>query len=71
VYFRVGGSISAWSAPCRPGKDENTVCEKCEGCRHGQKPLDMAIVTSISKQGDEYTGGDILDPDNGELYRCK
>ena len=55
----------------RPGEDENTVCEKCEGPRHDQRLLGMAIVTGMKKQGDVYAGGEILDPDNGKLYRCK
>ena len=55
----------------RTGEDENTVCEKCEGPRHGQRLFGMAIVTGMKKQGDVYAGGEILDPDNGKVYRCK
>ncbi|HYA20037.1 MAG TPA: DUF2147 domain-containing protein [Burkholderiales bacterium] len=55
----------------RPGENENSICEKCEGSRHNQRLLGMAIVTGIRKQGDEYAGGEILDPDNGTVYRCK
>lgn len=55
----------------RPGEDENTVCEKCEGPRHNQRLLGMTIVTGIRKQGDVYAGGEILDPDNGKVYRCR
>ena len=55
----------------RPGEDENTVCEKCEGPRHNQRLLGMAIVTGMKKQGDVYAGGEILDPDEGKVYRCK
>ena len=55
----------------RTGEDENTVCEKCEGSRHDQRLLGMAIVTGMKKQGDVYAGGEILDPDNGKVYRCK
>jgi uncharacterized protein (DUF2147 family) len=55
----------------RPGEDENTVCEKCEGPRHDQRLFGMAIVTGMKKQGDVYAGGEILDPDNGKVYRCK
>jgi uncharacterized protein (DUF2147 family) len=31
----------------------------------------MVIVRGLVKDGDEYSGGDILDPDNGVVYRCK
>ena len=55
----------------RPGEDENSVCEKCEGPRHNQRLLGLAIVTGMKKQGDVYAGGEILDPDEGKVYRCK
>lgn len=55
----------------RPGEDENTVCEKCEGPGHDQRLFSMAIVTAMRKQGGVYAGGEILDPDNGKIYRCK
>jgi uncharacterized protein (DUF2147 family) len=55
----------------RLGEDENSVCEKCEGPRHNQLLLGMAILTGMRRQGDEYGGGEILDPDNGKVYRCK
>lgn len=25
----------------------------------------------MKRQGDEFVGGDILDPDTGSIYRCK
>jgi len=53
------------------GEDENTICEKCEGPRHNQPVLGLAIITGMKKQGDEYVGGEILDPGNGKVYRCK
>ena len=29
------------------------------------------IIRGLKKNGDEYSGGDILDPENGMVYRCK
>ena len=31
----------------------------------------MTIIRGLKKDGDEFSGGDILDPDNGKVYRCK
>lgn len=31
----------------------------------------MLIIRKLAKSGEEYSGGDILDPDNGKIYRCK
>jgi uncharacterized protein (DUF2147 family) len=52
------------------------VCDKCTDERKGQKIIGMTIVKGIKeKSGDsaekEYGGGEILDPDNGKIYKCK
>jgi uncharacterized protein (DUF2147 family) len=31
----------------------------------------MVILTGMKKNGPEYNGGEILDPDTGWVYRCK
>jgi uncharacterized protein (DUF2147 family) len=31
----------------------------------------MTIVSGLKKTGDEYTGGEILDPKNGKVYKSK
>ena len=31
----------------------------------------MDILWGLRKQGDEYTGGEILDPFSGNIYRAK
>jgi uncharacterized protein (DUF2147 family) len=30
----------------------------------------MTILTDLRKDGDDYKGGEILDPENGHVYRC-
>lgn len=47
------------------------ICDKCKDARKDQAIVGMVIVRSLSLHGDEYSGGDILDPDNGSVYRCK
>jgi uncharacterized protein (DUF2147 family) len=55
----------------KPGEDPNPKCEKCEGTRHDQPVIGMTILWGLTKQGDEYQGGQILDPENGKVYRAK
>jgi uncharacterized protein (DUF2147 family) len=31
----------------------------------------MIVMRGLRKDGGEYNGGDILDPDTGSIYRCK
>jgi len=46
-------------------------CTKCKDERKGQPIVGMVIMRGLAIHGEEYTGGDILDPDNGSVYRCK
>ena len=46
------------------------VCEDCKDGRKGQPIIGMLIMRGLTLHGDEYSGGDILDPDNGKVYRC-
>jgi len=52
-------------------KPDDTVCEECKGPRKGQQVVGMEIITGLKKDGDEYTGGEILDPESGNVYRAK
>ncbi len=55
----------------KPGEDPNPRCEKCQGTRHDQPVVGMTILWGLKKKGDEYQGGEILDPENGKIYRVK
>ena len=54
----------------KPGEDSNPKCEKCEGARQNKPVIGMTILWGLKKQGDEYQGGEILDPENGKVYRA-
>jgi uncharacterized protein (DUF2147 family) len=52
-----------------PAKKDSK-CTKCEGADK-DKPIDgLVIIKGLTKDGDEYTDGDILDPKKGKLYSC-
>jgi len=51
--------------------EEDPICTKCKGWRKGKRTVGLVIVTNMKKDGDEYSGGHILDPANGKTYRCK
>jgi len=46
-------------------------CEKCTDNRKGKPVLGMEILTGLKRTGDSYSGGQILDPDDGEIYRAE
>jgi len=51
--------------------DAVKICDKCSDERKGRPVTGMVVVRRMKKDGDEYTGGDILDPKSGSVYRCK
>jgi uncharacterized protein (DUF2147 family) len=57
----------------QPGEDPDPVCNKClpEDDRFNKKIIGLEILRDMQKNGDEYSEGTILDPNNGKIYRCK
>ena len=54
------------------GADGQTrTCTKCTDERKGQPIVGMVFMRNLKENGDEYIGGEILDPENGTSYRCK
>lgn len=45
-------------------------CTKCKGADKDKPILNLVIIKGLTKDGDEYTDGDILDPNKGKLYSC-
>ena len=55
----------------KPGEDPAPRCDKCEGARRDQPITGMQILSGLKPDGDEWTGGEILDPNNGKVYKAK
>ncbi len=51
--------------------EPNPKCTKCPG-EFKDKPVEgLQIMWGLKKDGNEYTGGKILDPKKGNIYSCK
>jgi len=61
------GRIESSLDPARAGR----ICDRCKDDRKNQRVVGMVIIRGLAKDGEEYSGGEILDPDNGKIYRCK
>lgn len=55
----------------KPHESQNPKCEKCEGGNKNAPVIGLAILTGLVRKGDEYTGGQLLDPDSGSVYSGK
>ena len=53
--------------------DRAPICDKCPKAdnRYGKKILGMEIMRNLKKSEEGYMEGDILDPEEGKVYRCK
>ena len=47
------------------------LCKDCTGERHNQPVEGMTILWGLERDGDQWSGGQILDPSNGKTYKCK
>jgi uncharacterized protein (DUF2147 family) len=54
----------------QPGEDADPTCEECEGALKTEKVVGLTILSGLEEDGDEWSGGDILDPGNGKSYSC-
>jgi uncharacterized protein (DUF2147 family) len=55
----------------QPDDDPQGLCRVCEGERKDKPVEGMTILWGLKKDGDQYAGGEILDPKNGKTYRAK
>ena len=52
------------------GKNKNEICENCTGDKKDQPLVGLVVIENLKKDGKEFNGGSILNPESGELYKC-
>ena len=52
-------------------KDPDSVCSKCTDARKDQPLIGMVFLSGLHADGGEFTGGEILDPAKGSIYRAR
>ncbi|MFT3795938.1 DUF2147 domain-containing protein [Flavobacterium sp.] len=50
-------------------KDRDKTCVECSGTDHNKPILGLVVIKGLTKVGNEYTNGKILDPKHGKLYK--
>jgi len=51
-------------------KEPEKLCTECEGSNKNQPILGMMIINNLVEKDNKLTGGTILDPKNGKVYKC-
>lgn len=54
-----------------PGEEQNPLCDKCEGDMKNKPVIGLVILRGLKKDGKEWDGGKITDPNNGKTYKAK
>jgi uncharacterized protein (DUF2147 family) len=57
-----------------PATQADAVCDKCTDERKDKPILGMTILRNLKQSADDktvYDGGDIVDPNNGKVYRSR
>jgi uncharacterized protein (DUF2147 family) len=62
------GSVVAVYSP--PAPRASPLCEECGGALKDKPVVGMQILSGLRWDGEQYSGGEILDPNNGRSYRC-
>jgi len=60
------GFIESTSDPA----DAERRCDLCDGERHDKPLLGLQIINGLHWDGETWSGGGILDPQTGRVYRC-
>ena len=48
----------------------DALCDQCTDQRKDKPIQGMTILSGLKKDGQEWTGGEILDPNNGKVYKA-
>jgi len=70
IYEQDGKLFGRIEQSFTPGA-EHRVCAECTDDRKNQPIIGLVIIRNMKQSGNEYNGGDILDPESGSVYRCK
>lgn len=63
----LSGRIAKLFNPSRP----DPACDQCTDERKGKPIEGMTILNGLKRTEDGWEGGEILDPNNGKIYRAK
>jgi uncharacterized protein (DUF2147 family) len=70
TYLENGKLLGRVTA-ARPGRDPNSLCDKCSGELKNQHIMGMVIIRDFHPEGDDWVGGTLVDPENGKVYKGK
>ncbi|MBX2842438.1 MAG: DUF2147 domain-containing protein [Flammeovirgaceae bacterium] len=72
-FFMKGDKMFAKVNELIDPSEPDPICKECDkdDDRYNEKVIGMEIVRDLEKDGDEWSDGTVLDPENGKIYTCK
>ena len=70
IYETKSGKLQGEVVKILDPARENATCTACTGTRKDKPVKGMIILWGWKKDGDEWSGGQILDPEKGRQYKC-
>ncbi|MBV9655032.1 MAG: DUF2147 domain-containing protein [Acetobacteraceae bacterium] len=64
------GALYGAIVSVRDPAEASKVCLPCRDDRKDQPVIGLNIIRGLKKDGDSWSGGEILDPETGNVYRC-
>ena len=61
------GTVAAILDPAKAGG----LCQNCPGDRKDRPALGLQVIRGVTRDGAQWGGGEILDPETGKTYRVK
>jgi uncharacterized protein (DUF2147 family) len=71
--FEEGGKLHGRVLELFDPPEPNPKCDKCaeDDPRHGKPVVGLQVIRNLVKDGKEWVNGDVLDPENGKVYKAK
>ncbi len=69
-----GGVLTGKIEKIFDASKQDSTCDKCTDERKDKPVLGMTILRNLKQDADDkdaWTGGDVLDPNNGKVYRAR
>ena len=54
-----------------PDAKPDAKCDQCTDARKDQPVVGMTVMRNVKKNDEQWDGGDILDPNNGKVYKVR
>ena len=69
--YLLNGQLYGRVIEVRPGRTPQDVCDKCSGEYKNHLILGMVIMRNFHIDGEDWVGGNVVDPENGKDYKGK